>query len=86
MKYAEIDKNKVKQICNAMREKVNGHIIRNCDKCPLRRTIEPTGKTGFCWYRLNDIYKGYEKEHKRWQKEEVCHPEELKAWLLETEE
>lgn len=85
MKYCEIDKNKVKEICNAMRYKINGHIVRDCDKCPLRRTNE-NGRTSFCWYRLNGIYEEYEKEHKELQKEEVCHPTELETWIKETQE
>lgn len=85
MKYSEIDKDKVKQICNAMRFKENGKTFRNCEKCPLRRENEQ-GKTGVCWYILDNIFEEYKKEHKRWQKEEVCHPTELEAWLKETQE
>lgn len=85
MKYSEIDKKKVKEICNNQRMVINRHVIRNCETCPLRRTLE-NGRTGFCWYRLNDIYQSQMKEWKKWQKEEVCHPTEVEAWLKETEE
>ena len=90
MKYNEIDTKDAKKCCKQhVMYKIKGKPIFNCDKCPLRRTNH-TGKTSFCWFRLNNFYEECEEEHKELQIEDVNHEEEWQEWvknnLLESEE
>ena len=89
MKYKDLDKKVVKEICKAHGYKQNGKPRFECDKCPLRRTRQQRTGAGmvekvlFCYYVLMNLYDDAIEEFIKLRDEEVEHPEEVEKFIKE---